>query len=288
MKASGVRYMRPSSLDEALEALARAEGSARLLAGGQSLVASLNLRLAETVDLIDISRLEELRGISVSANALRLGALTRHAELERSREVADAAPALAQAAPLIAHGPIRNRGTIGGSLAYADPAAELPACALALEATVIARSLSGSRRISAEGFFEDVFQSSLAEDELIEAVEVPVAGADERQLVLELTRRSGDYAIVGIVLRARVVGGQLSRPRIVFFGVGATPVLAQEAMAVLADGGDLEGARAALARDLDPPTDLHGSGAYRLHLAGVLLGRAFSAATGSGQREAVA
>ena len=202
--------------------------------------------------------------------------------------MADAAPAMAQAAPLIAHGPIRNRGTIGGSLAYADPAAELPACALALEATIIARSLSGSRRIPAEEFFEDVFQTALAEDELIEAVEVPVAGAGERQVVLELTRRSGDYALVGIVLRADAADGQLSRPRIVFFGVGSTPVLAREAMVVLGEGGKVGDAKAALARDLNPPTDLHGSGAFRLHLAGVLLDRALSALTGGGQREAVA
>ncbi|CAN5689466.1 xanthine dehydrogenase family protein subunit M [soil metagenome] len=273
MKASAVAYRRATTLDEALAILDGAGGAARLLAGGQSVVASLNLRLAEAVDLVDINHVAELAGIEDRGDHLRLGALTRHRMLETSPLVAEAAPMLAAAAPLIAHPPIRNRGTLGGSLAYADPAAELPACMLALEARIVARSTRGSRHIPAEGFFQGLFQTALAEDELIEAVEVPRRGGAERQVVLELTRRSGDYAIVGIALRADAQGPRLARSRVVFFGVGEAPVLAPGAMAAL-DEGDLGAAEAALDGDLDPPSDLHGSSAFRRHLARVLLRRA--------------
>lgn len=278
MKASGVGYRRADSVEDALKALADTGGAARLLAGGQSLVASLNLRLAGEVDLIDINGLSELEGVSDLSDRIRVGALTRHQALERSALVAAAAPALAQAAPLIAHAAIRTRGTIGGSLAYADPAAELPACVVALEGTIIARSTRGTRPIPAELFFEGLFETALAEDEMIEAVELPKAGPRERQVVLELARRSGDYAIAGIVLRADAGGGRLSRCRIVYFGLGPIPVLARGAMAAI-EAGDLDAAVAALKGDLDPPSDMLGSRAYRMQLAGVLLRRAAAQAS---------
>jgi aerobic carbon-monoxide dehydrogenase medium subunit len=281
MKASGVTYWRADSVDAALGALRGSGGAARLLAGGQSLVASLNLRLADEVALIDINGLAELEKVEDAGELIRIGALTRHRTLETSPLVAEAAPALAQAAPLIAHAAIRTRGTIGGSLSYADPAAELPACLVALEAEIVARSAGGSRRIPAHGFFKGVFETALAEDEMIEAVEVPKAGPAERQVVMELARRSGDYALAGVVLRADVDSGRLSRPRVAYFGLGPVPALASGAMAAL-EAGDLDAAVAALGQDLDPSSDLHASGEYRLHLAGVLLRRAVARARGEG------
>ncbi len=281
MKATRVGYWRADSVEAALGALRSAAGSAQLLAGGQSLVASLNLRLADETNLIDINGLTELEGVSDEGDRIRVGALTRHRTLETAPLVASSAPALAEAAVLIAHAAIRTRGTLGGSLAYADPAAELPACMVALEADIVARSADDRRRIPAESFFEGLFQTALAEDEMIEAVEVPKAGPLERQVVLELARRSGDYAMVGLVLRADVEGHALARSRIAYFGLGAVPVLARGAMSAL-EAGDLDAAVAALAQDLDPPSDLHASAEYRLHLAGVLLRRAVARARAEG------
>lgn len=271
MKASAAGYVRATDLPHALRLLAGSAGAARVIAGGQSLVASMNLRLSGEVDLVDINGVAELQGISEAGEAIRIGALTRHRELAENPLVARHAPALAQAAPLIAHAAIRTRGTIGGSLAYADPAAELPACVLALGARIVLAREGGERRVPAEAFFEGLFTTALQEDEILAAVEVPKIAPGTRHVVLELARRSGDYALAGIVL----VAGPA--PRIAFFGVGDTPVLATGAMAALGQG-DLDGAVAALAGDLDPPGDIHGSAAYRLHLAGVLLRRAVAKA----------
>ncbi|ADZ70922.1 FAD binding domain-containing protein [Polymorphum gilvum] len=272
MKAATAGYVRATSLSHAVTLLAASKGQARLLAGGQSLVAAMNLRLAGETALIDINGLSELGGITADGAVLRIGALTRHRELATSPLVASLAPAIAQAAPLIAHAAIRTRGTIGGSLAYADPAAELPACMLALGATIVVAGPQGLRRVAAEDFFVDLFTTALAEDEMITAVEVPFAEPGERQATLELARRSGDYALAGIVLARKADG-----PRIAFFGVGPTARLARSAMAVLASGGDGEAAAAVLDRDLDPPDDVHAPAAVRLHLARVLLRRALAA-----------
>lgn len=271
MKASAVGYVRAKDLTHALRLLGASAGEAQVIAGGQSLVASMNLRLSGEVDLVDINDVEELKGISETEGAIRIGALTRHRELALNSLVARHAPALAQAAPLIAHAAIRTRGTIGGSLAYADPAAELPACVLALDAVILLASEMGERRVAATEFFDGLFTTAAGEGEVIVAVEVPKIAEGTRHVVLELSRRSGDYALAGIVY----VSGP--SPRIACFGVDDTPVLATRAMAALATG-DVDAAVAALADDLSPPGDIHGSATYRLHLAGVLLRRAVAQA----------
>lgn len=271
MKATGIRYARARTLSQAFDLLAAGGGDARVIAGGQSLVASLNLRLTDEAALVDINDIDALKGIAEIPGGLRIGALTRHAELAASPLVAQHAPALAMAAPLIAHAAIRTRGTIGGSLSHADPAAELPACALALEATLVLRSANGERRVPAADFFQGLFATALAEGEILAAVEVPARAAGDRQTVRELARRSGDYALVGLVAATR--GPSV---RLAYFGVGDTPVLAQGAMAALDGGGSLDEACAALADDLSPQADLHATAEYRRHLAGVLLRRAMA------------
>ncbi|MFN3615176.1 MAG: FAD binding domain-containing protein, partial [Rubrimonas sp.] len=207
MKAASLSYARAASIEEALALLARGGEAARVLAGGQSLVPALNLRLIEGPLLVDIGRIDALRGVALADGALRLGALTRHAELAIHPLVAAHAPMLAQAAPLIAHAAIRAKGTLGGSIAHADPAAELPACLLALDATVEAQGPQGARRIAAADFFLGMFRTALAPDEIVTAVEVPLAAAGRRHAVRELARRSGDYAIAGLALAATPAGG---------------------------------------------------------------------------------
>lgn len=268
MKATVAGYSRVQSLPEVFELLEQGGPDAQVMAGGQSLVATLNLRLSDGARLIDINGVRELRGVEERDGVLRIGALTRHAELARSPLIASRAPLLEAAAPLIAHAAIRNRGTIGGSLAHADPAAELPACMLALGATIEVRSATGSRHIPAEEFNEGMFATALNEGEIITAIEVPVCGPEERHAIRELARRSGDYAIVGLAAVMR--GGAF---RLAYFGVGEQPVLARGAMQTLSEGGSVDDACARLSDDLDPPGDMHGSAAYRLHLAGVLLAR---------------
>ena len=222
------------------------------------------MRLAAPELLIDITGLSELRNIERTSAGLRIGALVTHAMLERSPEVAEQAPLLAQAAAQVAHPAIRNRGTLGGSLALADPAAEYPACALALEATLVIAGASGERRVPARAFFRGLFETDLRAGEVLIAAEFPRA---ERSVFLELARRHGDYAIVGLAALAN----RASR-RFAFCGVGATPVLAQGA----SRASSLEAALQALRQDLNPPADLYHSSATKLHLAGVLLSRAWN------------
>jgi carbon-monoxide dehydrogenase medium subunit len=281
LKASPFGYAKPASLAQALELLARHGDRARLLAGGQSLVPTLNLRLSAPDLLIDLDALGELEGIAPLGDGLRIGALTRHREIERSALVAERAPLLAQAAPHIAHVAIRNRGTIGGSLALADPAAEWPACCLALGATLVAASVRGERRIPAERFFKALYATDLAADEILVAAEFPAPARDARSVFLELARRRGDYAIVGLAALARRGGGTIKDIRLAFLGVAATPFLARGAMAALEGGrGDaaaVAAAQRALGGELQPIADLYHSAAAKLHLARVLAGRAIPA-----------
>lgn len=280
MKPAPLAYARARDLAHAFALWREAGAEARLLAGGQSLLAGLNLRLSDAGLLIDISRVVELRGVSDAGAFLRIGALTRHAEIGASDLVARFAPALAQAAPLIAHPAIRTRGTLGGSLAYADPAAEWPACMVALEAAIVIRSEAGERRMAARDFFTGLFETALEPFEMIAAVEIPKIAEGRRQCVLELARRSGDYAMAGLVAAADVAPGRFSNVRLAYFGVGATPVLAQAAMQALEGGGSAEDAAAALDADIDPADDLQASGATKKHLAKVLLRRALAALGG--------
>jgi aerobic carbon-monoxide dehydrogenase medium subunit len=278
MKAAPFSYVRATSLAEAFRLWSDAGPEARLLAGGQSLLASLAFRLSEPGALIDISRVPELGGISQAGEAIRIGAGVTHTELGRNELVRRQLPLLAEAVPLIAHPAIRNRGTVGGSLAFADPAAELPACAVALDAVVIARSAEAERRVRAARFFTGLYATALQPGELIAAVEFPVARAGERSAILELARRSGDYAIAGVAARAKVAGGTLIDPRFVFFGVGDRPVVAQRAMAAIAGKQTLAetvaAAQAELGTDLHPTADQHGGPEMKRHLARVLLARA--------------
>jgi carbon-monoxide dehydrogenase medium subunit len=269
LKPAPFGYAKARSVDDAVTLLAR-YGDARLIAGGQSLVATLNMRLSAPKLLIDINALDELRGIALDGDTLVLGALVRHAEAEHSADVARHTPLIARALPHIAHPAIRNRGTIGGSIAYADPAAELPACLLALGGEVEIAGPAGRRRVKADDFFKGLFETALGPSDVLTAVRVPVAQPENRYGFAELARRHGDYALVGLAAAARAEGAALRDVRLAFFGVGATPVRARAAEAALEQGTDAVGA---LAQDLQPEDDVQASAAAKRHLAGVLLRR---------------
>jgi aerobic carbon-monoxide dehydrogenase medium subunit len=275
MKSPPFAYARPETLAEAFALLTDPE--AKALAGGQSLLASLAFRLSQPSTLVDIGRLSELSGVALFGDRLRIGALTTHAQLTRASLIRQHAPLLADAAALIAHPAIRNRGTIGGSLAYADPAAELPACVVALDATIVVVSAKAERRIAAADFFTGLLSTALGDGELIAAVEVPIGTSTDRTSIIELARRSGDYAMAGAVVKLAMDGVQISRARIVMFGVGERPVLADCASAALVgqvlSAVSIESAQTALDDDLDPPADQHGSPEMKRHLAKVVLGR---------------
>jgi carbon-monoxide dehydrogenase medium subunit len=277
MKPQGFEYHRAKSLEEALDLLAARPGDARPIAGGQSMVPVMNMRLARPAALVDIGRLDALRGIAVDRGVLRLGALTLHRELVESPIVREHAPLLARAAPHIGHEAIRNRGTLGGSLAHADPAAELPACALALDASVVAASRRGRRVLRAEELFLGPYTTALEPDELVVAVEVPLAPPGRRIAFHEIARRVGDYAMAGGAAVARREGAKLRDVRLAFFGVGSRPVLARAAAAAVegraAAPDGVDAARRALGTDVEPQADLHCSAPMKAHLARVVLGK---------------
>jgi carbon-monoxide dehydrogenase medium subunit len=279
VKAPSFAYAKPRSLEEVFVVLRRTD-DAKLLAGGQTLLATLNMRLSSPAVLVDITGVPGLAGIAVRGDVLRIGALTRHREIERSREVAEHAPLLAQAAPHIAHVAIRNVGTIGGSLAHADPAAEWPACCVALDADIVIASRSGERRVKARDFYKGLFETALGAGELIAAIELPLLGAGYRSVFLELARRHGDYAMVGVAAVAKPAGGALADLRRAFLGAGTTPILARNAMAAAegkkASSDAVAAAQGALEKDLAPIGDLNASPATKLHLARVLCGRALA------------
>jgi carbon-monoxide dehydrogenase medium subunit len=270
LKPAPFAYAKARSVAHAVELLAGAD--ARVLAGGQSLIATLNMRLSQPALLVDINGIEGLDAISVENGQLQIGALVRHAQAERSLAIARHAPLIAAAMPHIGHPAIRNRGTIGGSIAFADPAAELPACLLALGGEVDVTGPGGRRTVPADTFFKSLFETALGPHDVLTAIRVPTASRDTRAAFAELARRHGDYAMVGLAAVARTDGAALVDPTLVFFGVGPTPVRARAAGQALASG-DVEGAVTALAQDLDPPDDVQTSGAVKRHLAGVLLRR---------------
>lgn len=269
MKPAPFAYSKVRSLDEAV-ALVGAHADARLLAGGQSLIATLNMRLSAPTLLIDINGLPGLDRIDATDGTVTIGALTRHVAAERSQTIARHAPLIAKAIPHIAHPAIRNRGTIGGSIAFADPAAELPACLLALGGEVEAQGPNGARRIAADDFFKDLYETALAPGEVLTGIRLPAATAETRSGFAELARRHGDYAIVGLAATARATGKGLADVRLAFFGVGNTPIRARQAEQALASGS-VDAAIAAL--DLAPHDDIQATGAEKKHLAGVLLRR---------------
>lgn len=282
MKAPPFAYVRARSLAEVFDLLERHGEGARLLAGGQSLLASLNMRLAAPALLIDITRIVELSGIAVRGRKVRIGALTTHAEIQRSAEIARHVPLLTQAAPHIAHAAIRNVGTIGGSLALADPAAEWPACCVALDAQLVLRSRSRTRRVAAREFFQGLYATALRPNEVLTQVEIAATGPSWRSAFIELAHRRGDYASAGVAALARTNSrGVLSDPRLAFLGVGPAPTLARTAMAVIegkrVSAETIAAAGEALGRDIEPGADLYATAATKLHLARVLTGRALMA-----------
>ena len=257
MKPAPFAYRKARALEEAVAVLGE-HADAKLLAGGQSLIATLNMRLSAPSLLIDINGISGLDGIAVKDGAIEIGALTRHAQAERSDVIAKHAPLIARAMPHIGHAAIRNRGTLGGSIAFADPAAELPACLLALDGEVEVSGPKGKRTIKAQDFFKGLFETALEPQDVLTAIRVPAATSATRVGFAELARRHGDYAMVGLAATARADGKGLADVRLAYFGVGATPLRVKKSEAALASG-DIEAAVSAL--DLDPPDDIQADGA---------------------------
>jgi len=272
VKPAPFAYAKAVSVEDALTLLAGHGDGARLLAGGQSLIATLNMRLSAPELLIDLNAIPGLAGIALQDGHVEIGAMTRHVEAERSDIIARHTPLLAIALPHIGHPAIRNRGTIGGSIAFADPAAELPACLLALAGEVEIAGASGRRHVKADNFFKGLYETAIGPGDILTAIRIPAATPDARFGFAELSRRHGDYAMAGLAASARAEGKSLKDIRLAFFGVALTPVRAKHAEAALATGS-VDDAVRALSSDLDPPDDIQSSGRVKLHLAGVLLRR---------------
>jgi carbon-monoxide dehydrogenase medium subunit len=283
MKASAFSYARATSIVNAIELLATHGDGAKVLSGGQSLMPAMNLRLISPELIVDIGDIAELRGIAVTGDVVRIGALTRHVDLLNSAEIAAHLPLLTEAIAHVAHPAIRNRGTIGGSLAHADPAAELPACMVALNATIVVRGPTGERRIPARDFFTGIYETVLSSDELLVAVELPVAPRNSVHFFCEFARRNGDYAIVGLAAQAIVQSDILTDLRLAYFAVSDRPVLAKAATKLLnvaVTSAVLSEASTALGDELDPQEDQQANASMRRHLAKVLLARCVAALLG--------
>ena len=280
MKSAPFSYARPTRLHEALQLLADHGDEARLLAGGQTLLATLNMRLSEPSLLIDLQAIDELKSLRVDGASLRIGAMATHTEIAESKLVAEHAPLLTAAAPHIAHRAIRNLGTFGGSIAYGDPAAEWPACLLALGGVVLAASLRGERRIAADDFFTGLYTTALAADEIIVACELPLAAPSQKFSFAELARRHGDYAAAGLATLATFNNGSITQVRLAWIAMGSVPMrspAAELALATQALSADsVNRAVEALQGELNPLADLTHSAAAKKHLAGVLLRRALT------------
>jgi CO/xanthine dehydrogenase FAD-binding subunit len=284
VKPASFEYYCPRTLDEALVRLDVHGADAKPLAGGQSLIPALNFRLATPAVLIDLNDLHDLSYVTAGTGGLRIGGMTRHRTLERSEVVAREAPLVAAVMPFVAHPAIRVRGTLGGSVAHADPAAELPAAMLALQATFVLRNRHRSREVPAHDFFTGLFSTALEPGELLTEVTIPRLGVRSACAFEEFSRRHGDYALAGA---AAVVSldqqGRCSMARVALLSVGDRPLIAEHVPNVLA--GQIPtpeavraAADAAAAHDIDPPADIHASSPYRRHLAGVLIRRVLSRA----------
>jgi aerobic carbon-monoxide dehydrogenase medium subunit len=282
MKLPHVDYEAPQAVPEAVELLAEYQDEASLLAGGQSLIPLLALRLAHPAVLIDINGIDELSGVSATDGWVAIGAMTREYVAEESETIADTVPLLAAALPLIGHEAIRTRGTIGGSLAHADPAAELPAVARALDAELVVRGPSGERVVPAAEWFEGYLATSRRVDELLVEVRFPAARPGTGTSFQEVARRHGDFAIVGLAASLTLSGGVISDARLAFAGLSDVPVRAVDAEDLLvgeAPSAELFDAAARRATDgVDPPADLHGSSDYRKKVAATLVRRGLRAA----------
>jgi carbon-monoxide dehydrogenase medium subunit len=280
MKPAPFEYQAPTSLDAALDLLSHRGGDAKVLAGGQSLIPVMNFRLAEPALLVDINKLAELDFIRRGDDGdLRIGALTRQRRLERDALVAEAAPLLHETIPFIAHPQIRNRGTFGGSLAHADPAAELPAIAVALRARLRLRKTGGDRWVNASDFFGGLFTTSLEPDEILVEVAIPPSPERTGWSFLEIARRHGDYAQIGVAALVTLDdAGRCREARLVFLSAGDVPIEAREAAGLLAgqeiSAEAIAAAADQAAREIRPFSDLHATADFKRHLARVITGRA--------------
>ena len=289
MKLPEFEYAAPTTVAEAVGLLAEHQDEASVLAGGQSLIPLMALRLARPAVLIDINGVEELSGVSVTDGQVTIGAMTREYVAEESETVAQAVPLLAAALPLIGHEAIRSRGTIGGSLAHADPAAELPAVALALDAEFVVRSRAGDRVVPAAEWFEGYLATSRRPDEILVEVRFPAAGPGTGAAFQEVARRHGDFAIVGVAASLTLTDGAISDARLAFAGLADVPVRAADAEGLLVGeepSAELfeEAARRATG-GIDPPGDLNGSPEYRKKVAAALVRRGLRAAVDSARQD---
>ena len=289
MKPAPFRYFAPTHLDECIQLLSEHGDEAKLLAGGQSLVPMMNFRLAKPAALIDLNGVSELDyARETNDGGTRIGALTRQRALERDPELRRRNPLLAEAIPYIGHSQIRNRGTVGGSIAHADPAAELPAVLCALDGSIRVRGAGGERTIAAVDFFQTYFTADLGPDEIVTEIVLPPWNSGDGWAVQELSRRYGDFALVGVACRLSVnAEGKVTDGTAALFGVGGTPVVPEavtQLVGTRAEDTALAAVSAAVAAELDPESDVHASVAYRKHLAGVLtrraLGEAYARANG--------
>lgn len=289
MKPSPFEYLVVDTVEEAVARLAERGAEAKLLAGGQSLVPLMNMRLARPACLIDLNPVQELDYIVLDENRLRIGAMTRHRNVEASPLVRQHCPLLSEAIRYVGHPPIRNRGTVGGSVAHADPAAEVPAVTVALDAEFVVVGPRGERRVPADRFFLGPLMPDLEADELLREVSIPLPDPETRWAFLEVSRRRGDFALAGVAVRLRVDEENRCRAaRIVLFGVGSTPVCAEVAEKALLgrtfQEGLLDDVTEAVRQAADPRDDVHASAGFRRHLAGTLARRALTSAWQGGTR----
>ena len=285
MKSAAFDYVKAESLAHAIALLQEHGDDAQILAGGQTLMATLNMRLSEPALLIDITGIEALRGITVRGDRLHIGALVTHTEVGASELISERAPMLCAAVPHIAHRAIRNAGTWGGSIAYADPAAEWPCCLVALDGVVHTQGPDGARAIPATEFFLDLYTTALLPGELVTGADVPLVTTADWFAFDELARRHGDYAVVGLAVSAQFDGAVTRQVRLGFLGLGTTPLRAPRTEALLTgkplEEATIEIALSSLKAELDPMADLHHSAETKRHLATVLARRLLSAANAS-------
>jgi carbon-monoxide dehydrogenase medium subunit len=288
MKPAPFAYVAPRSLDEALDVLAAGDETTKILAGGQSLLPLLNMRLASPARLVDLGRVPELAYVREQDGGYAIGAMTRQRAVERDERLTRDVPLLAEGIRWVGHPQIRNRGTIGGSIAHGDPAAELPAVAVCLDARITIRSRRGTRTVAARDLYLGYLATTLEPDEIVAELWLPKAPAQTGYAWLEFARRHGDYAIAGVGVAATVRDGAIVAVRLALTGVGGSPVRADEAEAILAGARldangrpDAEAVRAAvgaLRAAIEPDTDVQATAHYRRHLAGVLAERALTRA----------
>ena len=283
MKSPPFSYKRVETIEQVFDLLDQYGEEARILAGGQSLMATLNMRLSAPKLLIDINNIKEMDQIKLENNKIVVGALTRHNKVANSIDIKKYTPLVSKALPHIAHHAIRNRGTFGGSIAFADPAAELPAVSLALEASFVLQSRNGIRTVPAKDFFLGLFDTALHQNEIIVAIEIPIIKEDENCSFIELSRRQGDYAMIGIAVQGTIKAGIFSNMRLAFFGAGDRPLMAQKAIGIL-EGEKYtkeitNAVEESLSFDLDPLNDLNGPASMKMHLARVIVSRALSEIT---------